>query len=174
MAEVTAFAVNNVMRSAEAAFLAKKGSVHEGGVRVPYFIRWDGRIEPGCDIDRVGDHIDILPTLADLAGARLPPGQVEGRSQLPLLPLPARAGPIVSSSLIAPTGRTAANPDDHKLQNYSVRNQRFRLVNNEALYVLGADPGETQNVAPCASRGGAGDAGGFRALLERGAPADGE
>ena len=62
-----------------------KGSADEGGVRVPFFVRWDGRIEPGRDMDRIAAHIDILPTLAALAGAELPTGQVEGRNLLPLI-----------------------------------------------------------------------------------------
>ena len=61
-----------------------KGSTDEGGVRVPFFVRWDGRIEPGVDHDRIAAHIDVFPTLAGLAGARQPAAQVEGRSLLPL------------------------------------------------------------------------------------------
>jgi len=44
-----------------------KGSVDEGGVRVPCFWRWSGRITP-ANITTPGAHIDILPTLVELCG----------------------------------------------------------------------------------------------------------
>ncbi len=59
-----------------------KGSTDEGSVRVPFFIRWDNHIQPGRDISTIAAHIDILPTLAALAGAQLPPNQVEGSQPL--------------------------------------------------------------------------------------------
>ena len=40
----------------------RKQSVYEGGIRVPFFIRWPGRIEAGRKIDRIAAHIDIFPT----------------------------------------------------------------------------------------------------------------
>ena len=49
-----------------------KGSADEGGVRVPFFVRWDGRVQPGRDVNRIAAHIDILPTLATLAKAKQP------------------------------------------------------------------------------------------------------
>jgi len=45
-----------------------KGSVYEGGTRVPFFIRWPGKFDEGVDIDTMLNHYDILPTLADIAG----------------------------------------------------------------------------------------------------------
>ena len=44
-----------------------KGTVHEGGVRVPCFINWQGTIRHAI-IEGVAAHIDILPTLMDLCG----------------------------------------------------------------------------------------------------------
>jgi arylsulfatase A-like enzyme len=43
-----------------------KGSVHEGGVKVPFFIRWNGAIPTGKIISTPSAHIDIYPTLLDL------------------------------------------------------------------------------------------------------------
>ncbi len=49
-----------------------KGSVHEGGVRVPCFIQWPGRLAGGqLHLERMA-HIDLLPTLSDLCGISLP------------------------------------------------------------------------------------------------------
>ena len=63
-----------------------KGSPDEGGVRVPFFARWTGKLKAGQDVGALSAHIDLLPTLAELAGIReLPKNQVEGRSLVPLL-----------------------------------------------------------------------------------------
>ncbi len=123
-----------------------KGSVDEGGVRVPFFVRWDGHIKPSQDIDRIAAHIDILPTLASLAGATPPEEQVEGRSLLPLLQ---NAGAAWEDRyLFSHQGRwpTGADPNDFQWKNFAVRNQRFRLVQNSALYDMQRDPAQTRNV----------------------------
>lgn len=44
-----------------------KGSVHEGGVRVPSFWRWPGKINPGI-ITSPAAHIDVFPTISDFLG----------------------------------------------------------------------------------------------------------
>jgi arylsulfatase len=123
-----------------------KGSVDEGGVRVPFFVRWDGRIEPGRDIDRIAAHLDLLPTLAALAGAQEPAGQVEGRSLLPLIE--GRQGDWPDRLLFAHQGRwpTGAEPNDFQWRNFAVRNQRFRLVGKNQLFDMESDPGQTTNV----------------------------
>jgi arylsulfatase len=125
-----------------------KGGPDEGGVRVPFFVRWDGRITPGRDVDRIAAHIDVLPTLAALTGATPPAGQVEGRSLLPLIEAPDAASDWKDRYLYTHVGRwkTGADPDDHQWQAFSVRNQRFRFVNNTALYDMEADPGQMTNV----------------------------
>jgi arylsulfatase A-like enzyme len=62
-----------------------KGSPDEGGVRVPFFVRWDGHWQAGRDIGQIGGDIDVFPTIAAVTGAELPANQVEGRSLIPLL-----------------------------------------------------------------------------------------
>ena len=123
-----------------------KGSADEGGVRVPFFLRWDGRVKAGQDVDRIAAHIDLMPTLVSLAGGSLPEGQVEGRDLLPLL-----EDPGVEWSdrfLFTHKGRwkTGANVEDWKWKNFGVRNQRFRMVGEGQLFDMEADPGQTKNV----------------------------
>ncbi len=55
----------------------------EGGVRVPMFVRWPGKIKPG-DCDHVCAFWDFLPTAAELAGLA-PPEDSDGISLLPIL-----------------------------------------------------------------------------------------
>jgi arylsulfatase A-like enzyme len=123
-----------------------KGSVDEGGVRVPFFIRWDGRLAANRDIDQIAAHIDLLPTLVEFAGAEMPKARVDGRSLVPLLRNP--ASPWKDRFLFTHRGRWPlhANPDDFKWTGFSVRNQRFRLVGTDQLFDMQRDPGQTVNV----------------------------
>ena len=64
----------------------KKGSVDEGGTRVPSFWRWPGVLKPGTDVDRIANHYDILPTFAAIVGGDpKEKDQLHGRSLTPLL-----------------------------------------------------------------------------------------
>ncbi len=51
-----------------------KRDLYEGGIRVPSIARWIGTIPAGRVSDHVWAHWDVLPTLADIAGARIPAG----------------------------------------------------------------------------------------------------
>jgi arylsulfatase A-like enzyme len=61
-----------------------KGSVFEGGIRVPMIAAWPGRTPPGTTTDHVSAFWDVLPTLAEVAGARVPE-DVDGISFAPVL-----------------------------------------------------------------------------------------
>jgi len=61
-----------------------KGSVWDGGIRVPFIARWPGRIKPGSETDHVGAFWDFLPTCAELLDVQ-PPEGVDGISILPTL-----------------------------------------------------------------------------------------
>ena len=124
----------------------QKGSADEGGVRVPFFVRWDGHITPGRDVDTTAAHIDILPTLAALADAKLPEGQVEGRSLLPLIEQAHPEWP--DRYLFTHKGRwkTGADPNDSQWRGFAVRSQRYRLVEGQ-LFDMTLDPGQRVNVA---------------------------
>ena len=68
------------------ALSGKKGSMLECGSLVPTIANWPGVIEAGKVDDLLIDSSDILPTFADLAGAKLPTNKViDGRSFLPQL-----------------------------------------------------------------------------------------
>ena len=68
-----------------AGFREGKGTVWEGGVRVPFIARWPGRIPAGTVSDEPVMTIDILPTVAKLIGAKLPEHGVDGKDIWPLL-----------------------------------------------------------------------------------------
>ena len=91
---------------------------------------------------------DIFPTLAAITGAALSDEvkqQVEGRSLLPLLKDPKAEWP--DRMLVHHVGRwTKGKAAESKYAKCAIQNARFTLVNNEELYDLKADPGETTNV----------------------------
>ena len=61
-----------------------KGSVYEGGIRVPYIARWPGRIKAGSTSDHISAFWDFLPSCCELIGED-PPPDIDGISMLPTL-----------------------------------------------------------------------------------------
>ena len=64
---------------------AGKGSLYEGGVRVPLIASWPGRIAAGRVSPEPVSGVDLYPTIAEAAGGKARPGETDGRSLLPLL-----------------------------------------------------------------------------------------
>lgn len=63
-----------------------KTTVYQGGVRVPLFVRWPGRVTAGSSTARLAANLDVTPTICDITGAPLPRDrEIDGRSLLPLL-----------------------------------------------------------------------------------------
>ena len=113
----------------------RKGSTDEGGVRSPLLIRWPGKVPAGRKVAQITGAIDLLPTLADLAGVKVASRKpLDGVSLRPLL-----------------TGKPDNWPDrvivSHWRGRVSARSQRYRLDNQGKLYDMAADPGQHTNVA---------------------------
>jgi arylsulfatase A-like enzyme len=66
-----------------------KGSPFEGGIRTPFVARWPGVIPPGRQSDEFTMHVDLWPTLREVAGLYVPADNgtraLRGNSLLPLL-----------------------------------------------------------------------------------------
>ena len=113
----------------------RKGSVDEGGVRAPFLIRWPGHIQPGTRVPQIAGAIDLLPTLADMAGVPVASTKpLDGKSIKPLL-----------------LGEAGNWPDRmiFSLQNkkISVRTQQYRLDPTGQLFDMVADPGQDRDVS---------------------------
>lgn len=65
-------------------YRGKKGDLYEGGLRIPFIARWPGKIAPGRISDHLGYFPDVLPTVAEVTGAK-PPTDIDGLSLLPEL-----------------------------------------------------------------------------------------
>ena len=126
-----------------AGMRAKKGSVYDGGHRVPCFIHWPGGgLGHGVDVADLNAHIDVLPTLVELCGLKLPHEvDFDGRSFAPQLREPTRDLP--ERTLFAELQRTF---EPQKWKNAVAMTRRWRLVNNEELYDIKNDPGQQTNV----------------------------
>jgi len=111
----------------------------EGGIRVPAFARWPGRIAPGSVIDEPFWSPDLFVASAAIAGAELPEGHVlDGRDPLPLLTEGA-ASPH-ASLYFEYRGFAALRRGDWKI---------LRTGPDEPwqLYDLAEDPGESEDLA---------------------------
>lgn len=70
----------------------KKGTLYEGGIRVPGIVQWPGKIQPGSVSSAAISGVDVLPTLCELAGIQPPTDRVlDGTSFVPAL----RGQPLV-------------------------------------------------------------------------------
>lgn len=130
-----------------AGMRGRKGSLHEGGSRVPCFVRWPAVIPAGQRVEPIAAHVDLLPTLCDLAAVAVPQNiQIDGVSLRPLLTESARPWP--ARRLFTHWGDDAEGrprPDRG-----AVRTDRWRAVQENdrwQLYDMLADPSETSDVA---------------------------
>ncbi len=119
-----------------------KRSMYEGGLRQAALIRWPGVVQAGSIGDQPWAFWDILPTVAELAGTRLPDGFApDGTSLVPML----RGGRLAE--------RDCLYWELHEGGfRQAVRFGNWKAVRNGAkapleLYDLAADPGEAQDLA---------------------------
>lgn len=140
-----------------AGMKGKKLSAHEGGSRVPLFMRLPGQIASGVDIGTLTRHVDIFPTLADFAGIATPGNlRLEGLSLVPLLsnaPATGHDDRLLFFHLgrwpkkcVPGFGNGTPGPDAAKYAGFAVRSKKWRLVGKDLLYDMENDPGETSNV----------------------------
>jgi arylsulfatase A-like enzyme len=126
-----------------AGMRGQKGSEYEGGHRVPFFVRWPaGGLGEARDVPALAAHVDVLPTLAEIARANAPAElDVDGMSLLPLLrgqgEQPERTLAVHSQRIDFP----------ERWRKSAVMTQQWRLINGEELYDVQADPEQERDVA---------------------------
>ena len=132
----------------------QKASVYEGGIRVPFLIRWSARLAPHGD-DRIAAHIDVAPTLIEAAGAELPGDRtIDGSSLLPRL---LDAAPPVPERTLYIQSHRGNVPQLYR--SFAAVTQKYKLVQPKhfgqampddaapELYDLEADSGEEHDLA---------------------------
>ena len=110
----------------------RKGTVDEGGVRVPFGIQWPGTIPGGQSIEGAWAHIDLLPTLLDLTRVHVnPKNTLDGTSFAPRL---MQKSQVLDRTLFDNWGGRV------RLQRDSL------LLTQNGLYDLKNDRGQTHNL----------------------------
>ena len=66
-------------------FREGKGTTFEGGVRVPFIVRWPGVVKAGSETDALAANIDVVPTLLAATEAPAPKNEIDGVSFLSVL-----------------------------------------------------------------------------------------
>jgi len=66
-------------------FREGKGTTFEGGVRVPFIVRWPGVVKPDTRTEALAANIDVVPTIVEACAAAKPKLEIDGQSFLPLL-----------------------------------------------------------------------------------------
>jgi arylsulfatase A-like enzyme len=114
-----------------------KQSVYEGGIRVPFLVKWPARLKANSTSNEPVIFADIMPTIAAAAGAQMPAGR-DGRNFLPILERKAN-GPLHENLYWdGAEGRTA------------IRSGRWKVINNNGrieLFDLEADRSEKNDLA---------------------------
>ncbi|MBW3596012.1 MAG: arylsulfatase [Planctomycetes bacterium] len=128
-----------------------KGSLYEGGIRVPCVVRWKGRIEAGSISDRVTGFEDWAPTLLDLTGAaKAIPAEMDGISFAPtLLGKSQPPRPFLYREFPSYGGQQSVRIGDWKgiRQNLAPRGKKDKPDLDIELYNLAEDVGETTDVS---------------------------
>lgn len=129
----------------------KKGSLYEGGIRVPCIVRWTGHVAAGSTSDRVIGAEDWYPTLLQLVGhgGPLPPG-LDGISFAPtLLGQSQPPRPFLYREFPSYGGQQSVRFGDWKAirQNMLPKKKNVQPDLTVQLYNLASDPSETNDVA---------------------------
>ncbi|HLF33650.1 MAG TPA: arylsulfatase [Cyclobacteriaceae bacterium] len=122
-----------------------KGSVDEGGIRVPFFIRWPGKIQEGILVKEAGRHIDILPTIMELCDIKYTPvNPLDGRSLIADLNRP--AGQEIRTNIIY----SIQNNGEENYYPSSIRTPEYLYVIDQSrqahLYDMINDPGQKEDM----------------------------
>lgn len=134
-----------------------KLSLYEGGVRVPFIVRWPGHTTPGRVDDRtVLEGVDLFPTLSAIAHASMPKGfRYDGQDMTAALTNPPT---VQERTIFWEYGREGSHSFNYpgapfdRSPHLAVREGKWKLLVNAdgtttALYNLEADPNEAADLA---------------------------
>lgn len=123
-----------------------KRDLYEGGIRVPFIVRWQGKIKPGQTSDLISAQFDLMPTFAELVGQKTPI-KLDGISILPSLfgnKQKQTKREYIYFEFPEKGGQTAIRYGKWKGVRSNIRKSPNALWE---IYDLETDPGETKNRA---------------------------
>ena len=134
---------NGVVFGYNAGMRGTKGSEYDGGHRVPFIIRWPkGGLEGGKKLSGLTAHVDMLPTMAALAGMKFSRTKTMDGTDISDYLLGKNEAP--ERYLVTDTQRV---PWPIKDKNSAVMQDDWRLVNRKELYKISDDRGQENNIA---------------------------
>lgn len=133
-----------------------KGTVYEGGIRVPCFVRWTDKFKAGTVVGTPTAHIDLLPTILSACDVPMPDQKLDGVNLLPTLTGASTAA--IDRALFFQWHR-GDRPE--KFRSFAVREGRYKLAQPEStrpgpfdptqagfqLFDLQSDPFEQRDIA---------------------------
>ena len=134
-----------------AGMKGRKGSVDEGGTRVPLFVRYPNVIAPGTIVQPIAFHLDVLPTLAEFCHVELGSSHrqsLDGMSVVPLLTSSRPPSDWPQRIYFTENYRNKIPISNLKA---GVRTDRWRAVLGRGqwqLYDMHRDPGQKRDIAP--------------------------
>ena len=124
-----------------------KQDLYEGGIRVPMFAAWPGKIAAGAGTERVALTMDLYPTLCEAAGVTME-SAIDGISMMPVLL--GRTAPEAQRYLF--WMRREGGPKYFGQDYYAVRRGPWKLMHNSPfepyqLFNLETDPAEQRDLS---------------------------
>lgn len=118
---------------ASGVYRGGKYQIYEGGTRVPFIVRWPGKVEPGVS-DALISQVDLLASFAAMLGTKIP----EGR---------ARDSRDYIRTLLGYQTKGADIIMENSFRSLAVRRNNWKYIDTKPqLYDLSEDPGETENL----------------------------
>ena len=128
-------------------FNGLKGSLYEGGIRVPTIVRWPGKIKPGTTSEHVSAFWDWMPTLSEIAGTKAP-DETDGISLLPsLIGKEQKSHEFLYWEFPSYGSQQAVRLGKWKGIRQKMSKAKTSADLKTELYNLELDPGETKDVA---------------------------
>jgi arylsulfatase A-like enzyme len=129
-------------------FRGNKGSLFEGGIRMPAMMSWPGTIPAGQVIDRMGIAMDIFPSFVNLAGGKMPDDRVmDGQDVFSMIAAGAPSPHVGHPVFWAYGDQRSVRRGKNKLILNPKLNFDDSLDEKTFLADLEADPGEKTNLA---------------------------